>query len=372
MSITKEAIRRLAEMEPGGQLVASLYFPPGDRTEGEATLRLRSLMTQALEGLDSWEPERSRSVEEDLGRLESLVAEERVRGTRGLAAFASSPLGLWKVFRLPLEVREELTIDLAPRLAPLMALWERWQRCCLALVDKGRARLYLIDWGEVIEQSDLFGELPGRHDQGGWAQARYQRHHEDHAMRHLKYTAEEVFRLQNEAEFDCLVVGGTEELVSQFVDYLHPYLRERLIATLPLEMMASSKEVQREALAILEKQRTEEEERLFERLKGEVLSGKLGAVGLEDTLHALQAGQVKTLLVSEGQASPGSRCSRCHSLTARQGACPYCGAPLEPRRDVVEEMIRLAFLGNAEIKFLAGERGKALAEMGGIGALLRF
>jgi hypothetical protein len=45
---------------------------------------------------------------------------------------------------------------------------------------------------------------------------------------------------------------------------------------------------------------------------------------------------------------------------------------LEPLRDVVEELIKRAFLGNTEIKSIAGENKEALAEMGNIGALLRF
>jgi len=38
----------------------------------------------------------------------------------------------------------------------------------------------------------------------------------------------------------------------------------------------------------------------------------------------------------------------------------------------VEELTKRAFLGNTEIKFIAGENREALAEMGSIGALLRF
>jgi peptide chain release factor subunit 1 len=137
-------------------------------------------------------------------------------------------------------------------------------------------------------------------------------------------------------------------------------------------MTASPKEVQERALAVVEDLNKREEANLIEKLKGEALSGNLGVIGLEDTLHAWQAGQVLTLLINEDFHAPGRRCSRCGSLTIREESCPYCEHTLEPLGDVVEELINRAFLGNTEIKFIAGESKEALAEMGSIGALLRF
>ncbi|MFQ5886666.1 MAG: Vms1/Ankzf1 family peptidyl-tRNA hydrolase, partial [Anaerolineae bacterium] len=243
---------------------------------------------------------------------------------------------------------------------------------CTVLIDKSRTRIFFLDLGGVEERYDIYGVVPGRHDQGGWAQARYQRHHDDHVMHHLKDTADELLRLRQEEDLHRLIVAGTEELVSQFTDYLHPYLKNSLVATLPLEMTASPKEVQEQVLAVVEDLNKREEANLIQKLRGEAFSGNLGAIGLEDTLHAWQAGQVLTLLINEGFHAPGRRCSRCGSLTVREGSCPYCDQTLETLQDVVEELIKRAFLGNTEIKLIAGENREALAEMGSIGALLRF
>jgi len=370
----RERLNYLASLRSEKHLIVSLYLPleKGEPGEAKLPIRLKNLINEALEAKGSWTPEQIHAVEEDLDRIERLVAEERVLGSKSVVAFASSPFGLWEVFRPPVGVEKSLAIDHAPRVDPLIALAGQLERYCMVLIDKSRARIFFLDLGSVEERYDIYGAVPGRHDQGGWAQARYQRHHDDRVMHHLKHTADELLRLRHEEGVQRLLVAGTEELVSQFTDYLHPYLKKCLLATLPLGMTASPKEVQEQTLAVVEDLKRRQEANLVEKLRGEALSGKLGVIGLEDTLHAWQAGQVLTLLINEGFHAPGRRCSRCGSLTVLEGSCPYCGQTLEPLQDVVEELITRAFLGNTEMKFIAGENREALAEMGSIGALLRF
>lgn len=369
-----ERVKHLASLHSEKHLLVSLYLPleKGEPGEAKLPIRLKNLINEALAAKEDWTPKQIHSVEEDLVRIERLVAEERVLGSKSVVAFASSPLGLWEVFRPPVRVEKGLAIDHAPRVAPLIALVGQLERYCTVLIDKSRARIFFLDLGNVEERYDIYGAVPGRHDQGGWAQARYQRHHDDHVMHHLKYTADELLRLRQEESLQRLLVAGTEEVVSQFTDYLHPYLKKCLVATLPLEMTAAPKEVQEQTLVVVEDLDKQEEANLIQKLKGEAFSGKLGVIGLEDTLHAWQVGQVLTLLINEDFHAPGRRCPQCGSLTIREESCPYCGQTLEPLQDVVEELIKRAFLGNTEIKFIVGDNKEALAEMGSIGALLRF
>ena len=236
-----ERLNYLTSLRSEKHLLVSLYLPleKGEAGEAKLPIRLKNLINEALEAKEGWTPEQIHSVEEDLARIERLVAEERVLGSKSIVAFASSPLGLWELFRPPVRVKRDLAIDHAPRVAPLIALAGKLERYCTVLIDKSRARIFLLDLGDVEEQYDIYGAVPGRHDQGGWAQARYQRHHDDRVMHHLKYTADELLRLRQEEGLQRLLVAGTEELVSRFTDYLHPYLKKCLVATLSLEMTAS-------------------------------------------------------------------------------------------------------------------------------------
>jgi peptide chain release factor subunit 1 len=247
----------------------------------------------------------------------------------------------------------------------------RYKRYCTVLVGKGRARIILLDPAGAEERSDVLPEVPGRHDQGGWAQARYQRHHEDRVMHHLKETADQVFALLQDERFSQLFVGGTEELVSEFVEHLHPYLKERLAGSFPTEMVTSVADVQTQTLTAAGELATAQEREAVDNLRAEVHSGNLGAAGLEDTLHAVQKGQALRLLVKEGFEAPGLRCSSCH-LLCLSSPCPFCGGETQGLEDIVESMVTEAFLRNCEVAFLTGENGETLAELGSIGALLRF
>src|SRR6266567_3446276 len=99
---------------------------------------------------------------------------------------------------------------------PLEAMLEVSESFCTVLVDSAKARIFLSEMGRIDERTDLFDDVPGRHDQGGWAQARYQRHIDDHRQKHLRRTGEVLFRFSKRNRFDHLILGGPEEIVAEF------------------------------------------------------------------------------------------------------------------------------------------------------------
>jgi peptide chain release factor subunit 1 len=364
----QEQLKELANHLDENNLVVSFYCP---LEEEGGVISLKNLISKARAGREEWTASQFKSVDADLTKIEHLVTEERVMSKGGLAVFACSASGLWRVFHLPDKVGPLLVVDHATRMRPLMEWLNRHKQYCTVLVDKGRARIFLLNPTEVEEHSDILHDLPGRHDQGGWAQARYQRHHDDHAMRHLKHTADQTFALWKNKGFERLFVAGTEETVSELVEHLHPYLRDRLAGSFPMEMVSSPKEVLERTLTVASQLREIYDRDAVDNLRGEVHTGNLGAAGLEDTVHALQKGQVLMLLVNEDFTAPGRRCTACDSLCLRD-PCPYCGAVTESLDDMVEKVVSRAFIQSCEIRFVAGENKTKLAELGGIGALLRF
>jgi len=369
----KGELTELANYRDDENLICSFYYPleKGEPAEEGSTIRLKNLINEAQAAREDWTSGQVKSVADDLARIERLVMEERVLTKGGLAVFACSATDLWKVYHLPDKAGPLLAVDHATRMRPMIELLNRHKWYCTVLVGKGRARIFLLNPAGVEERSDIFSGVPGRHDQGGWAQARYQRHHDDRVMHHLKETADQTFSLFQEKEFRRLFVAGTEELVSEFVEYLHSYLRDRLAGTFPMEMVSSPKEVQEQTLTIASELRETYDSDAIEKLRGEVHTGNLGAAGLEDTVHVLQKGQVLMLLVNEDFSAPGQRCTSCGSLCLMD-PCPFCGATTEVLEDTVENVVSQAFLQNCEIRFVRGSNKERLAELGSIGALLRF
>jgi peptide chain release factor subunit 1 len=371
--IDRQELRELASYRDEENLICSFYYPleKGEPTEQGALIRLRNMTSEIMANHGDWTRAKAKSVSEDLERIEGLVAEELVLRRGGVAVFSCSDAGLWRVFQLSDKVGPLLAVEHTIRLRPLIEFLARYERYCTALVGKGRARIFLLDSAGVEERADVFGEVPGRHDQGGWAQARYQRHHDDRVMRHLKDTAEETFSALRKEEFDRLFVGGTEELVSEFVEYLHPYVKERFAGSFPAEMTSSPAEVQQLTLAEADGLREARQRDVIEKLRAEVHSGNLGAAGLEDTFHALQKGQVMMLLINEDFERAGFRCVNCGQLSVTS-PCPLCGGETEVVPNIVEEMVKQAFLQNCELMFVNGDDREKLAELGDMGALLRF
>lgn len=371
--LDREELKDLASHRDDENLIISFYHPleKGEPTEEGDIIRLKNLINEAQAARGDWTSAQVKSVSGDLARIERLVMEERVMSKGGLAVFACSATDLWRVYRLPDQVGPSLVVDHATRMRPLIQLLNRHKLYCAVLVGKGRARVFLLDPAKVEERSDIFGVVPGRHDQGGWAQARYQRYHDDRVMRHLKDTADQTFSLLQNEDFQRLFVAGTEELVSEFVEHLHPYLKDRLAGTFPMEMVASPKEVQEQTLLVVSELRESYDTDAIEKLRGEVHTGNLGAAGLEDTLHTLQKGQVLMLLVNEDFSPSGLRCRSCGSLSLVD-PCPFCGAATEPLEDIVESIVSQAFIQNCDIRFITGANKARLGELGNIGALLRF
>ncbi len=373
--ITRREIEDLSSFHSRDHLIVSLYLnlDKGAPSEGTHPIHLKNLLAQIEDQSDNWSRAQADSVARDLERIRTLVRDQRVIGGRGLAVFACSSIGLWQTYTFARPLGNFIHIGYDTYVRPLFRVLQRYQPHCTVLVGKGRARIFLFSLDTIEERSDIFGAVPGRHDQGGWAQARLQRHHDDRVMHHLKNTADVLLSLYRNEEFGKLIVGGTDELVSQFQEHLHPYLKDRLVATLPLGMTASPTAVRERSLEIIREITAAEYREILDQTISESGAQNLGVLGLAGTLRALQRGQVQTLLLNEDFEAAGQRCLHCGHLTIRDDeVCSYCGGELEPVDDLVGEIIDIAYSQDCEVKFMRGDNAARLAEYGHIGALLRY
>ena len=111
----------------------------------------------------------------------------RPGGARGLAIFASSADGFFRMLPLA-ESAADGGSRPEPGPAPLAVQLGRRRRPRCGR-SRERGDLYRLDEGRLVEIVDETDEAPGRHDQGGWSQARYQRHIDHIVLRHLKRSA---------------------------------------------------------------------------------------------------------------------------------------------------------------------------------------
>jgi len=362
--LSRDQIQTLRGVRTDGQPVISLYVT-FDRAEPDASKHLIALKNQIAQAKE-WQASARASLEADWARLQRLVSEERVRGAKSLAVFACHAADLWRVFRLETPVAGSAIIAARPHLSPLIRAFGAQVAYGAVLIDKSRARLFLLRAGDVEERVGVFDEIPKRHRQGGRSQAGLQRHHDEAVGHHLKNTSDKLVALFKAEGFAGLLVGGKEPLLSEFKGVLHPYLHERLVGTFTLDMTAAPKAVSQHTRKLIEGHTATRIVQLADRL-----GGKTGVIGLADTLHALQSGQVMALLVEEDYTASGSRCDRCGALSLEaHGRCRYCQGNLQALDDVVSAVIEEAFSRGYEIRFVP-KRG-VLNKRGHIGAVLRY
>jgi peptide chain release factor subunit 1 len=372
----RDGLRRLAEIQLDRPLVLSVYLDLEPSQFAVARARA-SEVSSVLDAADR----RTRELGDELShddKVELRRSLERVReflegeldaeGAHGVAVFASEPAGLFEALKLPRGAGTRVAIDRAPVVGPLAGL-ERRERWCITLVSRRDARIFRGSPDGLSEREALRDEVHGQHDQGGWSQARYQRHVEKEKDDHLRRTCEVLLRHFEREPFERLVVGGPNEVVADFEGELHPYLAERLAGRIDVDVeTANADEVLERAAPLLDRLEDVREAEALDRL-GEPTRG---AEGLLDVLEALNERRVETLLLANGYEVAGARCPRCGWL-GPEGPhhCPADGTELEPREDLVEPMIELALQQAADVLPFR-HRDEELHKRGGIGALLRF
>lgn len=375
----RELLRKLADWPTDGRPVTTLYLDvDGRRHPRRADIERHSetLLRRALAGAEGLGREAHRSVCRDVQRMRDFLRDDFDRkGSRGLALFSSSGAGLWHEQPLSRPIRDRAAMRSRPYLLPLEAMVERAEAVCTALADREKARILLSRLGRIEEVSSILDEVPGQHDQGGWAQARHQRHIEDHVLRHLKNVADALLRLHQRRGFDHLVLAGPEGVVAKLERDLHDYVRRTVVDRASLPIGASPHEVLSHTLKVEERlERGREEETVRRLIAG--ARGQAGrvAVGLERTLASLHAARVETLVVSAGLAVEGVRCPSCGHLATDGARCPVCGAGTEREPELVEEAVEAALRSGSRVETVpAGIGGSdGLEAAGGIGALLRF
>jgi peptide chain release factor subunit 1 len=366
-------LRRIAGWDPKGAPVVSIYLSVDGRRyprRSDLELRIDELVRRSRSRAAGLDKSARRSVDRDLKRMSELVRTFERGDTRGLALFGSSAVGLWEEVRVPRPVRDRATVAAQADLVPLEALFETFGKTCVALLDHERARLFLAQLGRVEEVSEFTDDVPGRHDQGGWSQARMQRHIDVHRHEHLKRVAERLFGMWKLEGFERLILAGPGEAPGELEPMLHEYLRSRVVARLTMPMTVTIEEVRSGTIEVEEELEREEERSKVDRVAGLVRAGDRAVAGLEPTLQALAEGRADEMLVSIDLSAPGRLCRTCGRLTTRRGRCPTCGSETEEIPDVVDAAVAAAFRGGSRVEIVA-EDG-AMEPLEGVGALLRF
>jgi peptide subunit release factor 1 (eRF1) len=367
--LTEQDLRELIAYRPEDS-VLSVYLNV-DPTAGSADaykLRLR----QMLKDFEA-------SAGADTEALQRFIEHEYDWSGRGLAMFSCVSQGFFRQFAIPVPVRSRAWLGRRPYVKPLADLFDNYGHYGVVLVDQQGARLFHFHLGQLEEQEAALGEEVRKTKRGGGSQAKGRRggiagqtrYSEEVAERNLKEAARAAAAFFEGQDVRRVLVGGSESNVAHFLSYLPKGYQSLVMGTFAVDMNAGHAEVQEKALEVAQRAEREKEARLVSAVITEAAKGREGTIGLDDTLGAVHAGRVQTLVVLEGFRAPGYRCMSCGFLNSyAQEACPFCGGEFEQISDAVELAVRRVMADGGEVQIV--HESPELEEAGRVGALLRY
>ena len=378
-SITWEQLRELAGFRAEQGCAVSLYLgldPSEVPTAGDLATRTRSLLSRAERQLDERRatsaPEERKSLTRDLERVGEWFDTEFSReGVRGVAVFAAGLDNLFTPLLLPWPVEDEARIASQLYLVPLVRVVGRGDGALVAYVGRERGDVYRLRAGQLVPLADQSASVPGRHDQGGWSQGRYERHIETIVDRHLRDVAEALERCVRRLRDVRVVLAGVEETRSGFEELLSPDVRNALVGWVSAEAHVDGPRLLEAARPLLEEWRAGREEELLARWREEAARNGRAATGWEETLQAASDGRVELLLVQDGVDRPAYECPACGRAQMTDGTCPLDGTTLELADTGLDLAVHQTLAHGGTVELIGDER-RDLEPVGGVAALLRF
>jgi peptide chain release factor subunit 1 len=206
---------------------------------------------------------------------------------------------------------------------------------------------------------------------GGWSQARYQRHIENYYLHHAKEVVNALEKVVREEDIQQIILAGDEVILPVLREQFPPYLRDRVIDILRLDISTPEHEVAKRTLEALRAYDARTDIERVENLMDEYRSGGLGVVGVHDTLAALSIGQVDELYLS-------AQLEEIHAGAEEMGKQLVSHSDLMADSDfeathtvkVADELVTRAKQTGARVTFI--EDAALLNDIGGIGATLRY
>jgi peptide chain release factor subunit 1 len=369
---------RLAAFEPGPFPVISLYLNLQADNRGRDRFEpfLRKELADRVRTFAARAPERD-SLQTDAAKIRDYVAGIE-KSVNGLALFACSGADLFEPVLLAAPIEEHrLYISNEPHLYPLARILDDYPRYLALIADTSSARIFVFA-ANTLEKTHLIqGTKTKHHKQGGWSQARYQRHVENVHVQHLKEVVEHVSRIVRDEAIDKIVVAGDEVVVPLLREHLPKDVAGRIVDLVRLDAKSPEHDVLQSTIAALREKEAETDRERVDDLLGAYRANGLACVGVEDTLKAFAMGQVDELLMtsSPDAIDPGKRGEArgkydsvsTRSRSAREGGGP-AGPSVEER--AADTLFSQARKTGAKIRFI--DDASLLEAVGGVGAFLRF
>jgi peptide chain release factor subunit 1 len=384
MPVTDQ-LGRLAAFEAVPYPVVSLYLntQPGPTGRDQFQTFVRKEFAARSRTYPANSPDRAH-LEQDLARISRYLETELQPSANGVAIFACSAGELFEAVQLSAPIDQHwLFIGDQPHLYPLARLEWQYPRYAAVLADTNTARILVFAKGELVREQEVKGVKTRRNAQGGWSQARFQRHIENFHLQHAKEVIDALDRLVQREGITEILLSADEQVASLLREQMPKHLAEKIVDEVRIETNAALDEVHATSLEAVTRVHGQTERDRVEAAVGAYRGGGLGVVGPEDTLDALVKGQVDELLVAaslrELRGARGGAADRRPSTASDSTLAEpmvetvIAGEAADVSPEAVrlaDELVTRATQTSARITFV--QDPELLAPYGGVAALLRF
>jgi len=325
-------------------------------------------------------PDARKQLRKQLERVHEYL-QKLTTQTRALVLFAGPDV--WEAFQLQVPVHDELHWG-KPSLQQMAWILDEHRLRGAVLIEGSGARFFRFWLGTVAEDEKVAFSLdtsswrkphlvgpstPGVSKQHGvqrdLASARVQAQYKRFAGK----VAKRVVQWSDQEQISPVVLVGEQRQIEAVLAGVPERSRERMELVPKVLPRTSASEVQRELEPILRDWERDYEEQEVEGLISAHHSA-LAVIGIDETLHHLQRGQVRELVIARGLKGNARQCLNCGWVDrSADPVCPLCGSGRRSRtlRTVIPE---LASSFGIPMEIVAGGAAEELRKAGGIGAWL--
>jgi hypothetical protein len=248
------------------------------------------------------------SLSADVARIKEYIADGLDPAAKGVIIVACQRQGVFEPVPLDVPVTTGIATGTIPSLRQLVHAAEDFPPYAVLVADQRDAFLWVMErqtWASGTQlESNLY---PRKQKQGGPSQRRYQNRANERVEAFARTIAAETRQLfeDEKGQADYLIVAADEPMASALNAEFHELVKKRIIGHIRLEIEATITEVAAAAEPLVEAEERRLELTAVRAVRDGVGAGRNAVAGIEDTLAALEGGQVMTLVVSDDFARPG-------------------------------------------------------------------
>lgn len=351
MQTAQELFHKLADWEPDGSQVLSIYLDMSPHMSGKqpwgrtSTPVLRNRLREIERTLLPRHPALD-GFRKDAEKVQLYLENHAEPWLQGIAIFACNAHGLFETLETGVAFQNQIAFEPYPDLFQLAHLLDEQETVVTAVVDTNTTRLFVTRLGflEEVAGPDDSPAGYGKRNATCLNQARYHRRVENKRKEFAQEAATAIEDLVQQEGARRVILAGDPVAIpllhQELSNNVEPLVHEEV---LNLDIRTPRHEVHDEIKPVLQYMEREASHNQADKLVEGVRANGLAVSGLQETLDALEHGQADVLILAND-------------------------VPLNEQQR--SELVRRAANTDARVESVEGH--PILQAMGGVGALLRY